>query len=793
MTVEFGNIASISSAEVDSIINAMVHTKKESARRIINVLNSIVDYYLNRNYENEGVCFPIIYIPHSPKWAREVWLKFLILKLSLYYNKDNRDALLNFFNNIVLRTEEDNRRYKSYIVPCRRYVRTVLSKLTDTFLGEDGHKNMIVCVENDVRVARKDQNKYISEFYGEPDDIFTEKNLIINHNLDADRIRFQLREHRNDKNIMIDNLFIFYTNNDMVNSFEKSALDRWNTAFNIGLRNCFIFYFSERPFLLNHIWRKGIALCKRFPMITERDFSHYKHYTTFDESETNYIFDRVNTYEHKFFKDDQLMFTDVLGSLLDESEYRIQERNRFSLCLNPEIQSLYTQYLSEVYSDFEEDNYKLSFDWQSKKVINEISPYINKCLLKAGFYRGNKEIAIVVDKSTDIRIKKAITNLVHNYDPNVKVYYYDYSSLKPTKGKANSINENCVIILQYRPHYTRQIFAKYPNSFDPIPTRKEQYIYDVIQGFIFNDMYEWDRYDYDKILSELMSSSIRRDLYGSYYKPNKPAVRRAIGEKEFSDERGNAKGVIYVRGTFKNGQKFSIPESNFVICEIEGELILSRLSDIKREGLLGSIKKIQVLDDIANELKTFIEKKTIQTDEREKFVRQSLYNQGKITEQERDSGIALWKILLTKKIEQVGLEEAYNTIMEGLKDNERILINQFRRWADYDNTMILPLQKVCQRKLFDYLGFGLTSPYLAIMRSKKLSTINGTRKFNSITTSFLFQTLLVDINDELFEEIKESEINDLLFLRNTDDLDSLIKLLKEKINLKKVNTIKYDE
>lgn len=792
MTIEFEHIANHSSAEVDSIINAMVHTKKESARRFLNVMNSIVDYYISRQSEDDDICFPIIYIPHAPEWAREVWLKFLILKLSLYYNKDNRDVLYklsNSFNNIVLRTEEDNKRYKKYIAPCRKYVRAVLRGLIDKSIGEEGHKNMIVCSDNDIRVSREDQNKYITEFYGDTDDVFTEKNLIMCHNLDADGVRSQLREHRNEGSIHVDNLFIFYTNNDKINSLEESALERWNTAYHIGLKNCFVFYFSDRPFMLNQICRKGIALCKRFPMITEKDFSQYKHYITFDESETNFMFDRVNTYEHQLFQDDQLMFTDVLGSLLDESEYRIQERNRFSLCLNSELQSLYKRYLKDTFSDFDEESYQLSFDWQLDKAIHEINPYLHKCLLIAGYIRGSQEVGIVIDKNTDTKIKKALTNLLHAYNPNVRVHYYDYSSLKTSKGKANNINENCVIVLQYRPHYTRQTFAKYPNSFDPIPTRKGQHIFDVIQGFIFNDMYEWDKYDYEKALFELMTSTVRKDLFGIYNKPIKPTVRRAIGETEFSDERGNTRSIVYVRGTFDNGQKFSVPESDFVICEIEDETIISRLSDIKREGLLGSIKKLQVLEDIANELKTFIAEKTTQTDERERFIRQSLYSQGKITEQERDSGIALWKILLSKKIEQIGLDEAYNAVMDGLKKNERIMINQFKHWADYNNDMILPLQKVCQRKLFDYLGFGLTSPYLSIMRSKKLSTINGTRRFNSITTSFLLQTLLVEINDELFEGIRDSEINDLLLLRNSDDLDSLIYLLKEKIYLRNVITI----
>ena len=126
MTEEFKNIANQSSVEVDSIINAMVHTQKESARRFINVMNSIVDYYMNRKAEEKEICFPIIYMPHAPEWGREVWLKFLILKLSLYYNDDNRELLkrrVASMRNIVLRTKEDEKHMKQYAVPCAKYIR----------------------------------------------------------------------------------------------------------------------------------------------------------------------------------------------------------------------------------------------------------------------------------------------------------------------------------------------------------------------------------------------------------------------------------------------------------------------------------------------------------------------------------------------------------------------------------------------------------------------------------------------------------------------------------------------
>ena len=424
MTEEFKNIANKSSIDVNSIINVMVHTQKESARRFINVMNCIVDYYMNRNAENEIICFPIIFMPHAPIWAREVWLEYLILKLSLYYNVDDRLLLNNFIENnknIVLKTPEDNKFFKNYIHPCRQYIRKTLRELTsnNNYIGEKGHKNIIFCTENDIRGSRKDKNKFITEFYGEIDDVFTENNLIMCHNLDADEVRSQLRGHRQEETVSIDNLFVFYTNNDKVNSLEASALERWNSAYHIGLRNCFVFYFSERPFRLNHLWRKGASLSKRFPMIPEKEFSNYRHFITFDESETNYLFDLKNLYEHKVFPDDQLMFTDLLGSLLGESEYRIQERNRFALCLSPELESIYKKYLKESYGDFDDENYQLSFDWQIGTNAAEVKTVLGESIVSIKDYK--KGIAVVVDKSTSKETKQALTHLFQSFNPDVWV------------------------------------------------------------------------------------------------------------------------------------------------------------------------------------------------------------------------------------------------------------------------------------------------------------------------------------------------------------------------------------
>ncbi len=127
--------------------------------------------------------------------------------------------------------------------------------------------------------------------------------------------------------------------------------------------------------------------------------------------------------------------------------------------------------------------------------------------------------------------------------------------------------------------------------------------------------------------------------------------------------------------------------------------------------------------------------------------------------------------------------------MKGLKESSRIQKNQFCHWADLDSNMILPLQKVCQQKLFEYLGFGLISPYLSIMRSKKAATKNGTRRFNSMMDQFLQDTLLVEVDEDLFDDYKDSDINDLLNLHNVGDLATLQSLLRNEIKMNNVVTI----
>ena len=54
---------------------------------------------------------------------------------------------------------------------------------------------------------------------------------------------------------------------------------------------------------------------------------------------------------------------------------------------------------------------------------------------------------------------------------------------------------------------------------------------------------------------------------------------------------------------------------------------------------------------------------------------------------------------------------------------------------------------------------------------------------------FLQDTLLADVDEDLFDDYKDSEINDLLNLRNVGDLATLQSLLCNEIKMNNVVTI----
>ena len=802
MNEKFKHIIDTPSPVVDAIVDkAMFHTRKEDARRFLYFMDSYICYYLNK--DNNELCFPIIRVPSCPIWAREVFLKYLILRLSIYYNQDSLSNLkpeqslhmmyVDPYDSVKAR---EARKHNTYISKWNSFKRTIATLNKEkNYIGENNHKNLIFCTPNDLMVSRENKNEFIKEFYGEPDDIFTQKNVCICHDMTSKDIRQRIKEEKSE--VYIDNIFVFFTNNDQCKSLRKANIEKLNRSRNTGIKNCFVFDFTDHPYRLAETLNKDKRMSFIYPGYGEKEYQYNDNYTCLTDEETQYIFKpqikESGISQHRHISDNEMWhnnyFIPLIANFTDNAEYWVQERNTFSLCLSENLSATYKQRLKSFTTDTDEHIFDESFEVQktfAEKIKREI-------LTRLDGKDDVDRIALVVDYFTPDQMKSELKNLFEPYITNV----YSYNHLRPMRiGNkhllGNKLKEKYVFVLRYRPHNSKSVFANYPNSFDPFTTNPGQYVIEIIQDYIFIDKFIWDKYDYELEQYKFLNSVYRREIMGGFDKPVKPNsddYPRISGDDDPNEERNtNRQTVAMVDITYENGRPSRIAESEWVIYQTQDDYMgISRLKDLKEDDVINQVIAVQRLDEITDELSRTIIEREREGTEQEKITRNSYYTQGIITLEERDSDTFLWKILLRKKVGQKSQIQVYDEIMATLKESDKVQFNAFLRWIDKSNSMMLPLQKATQKRLMEYLG--LSPAYLQVMRSKKMTEINKTRKNNNMLDSFLADYLLTDIDEDTFEDFKNAPINEILRYERISDLKALVELLNENINLKKVVSI----
>lgn len=798
MNEKFKKIVDEQSRIVDAIIDkAMFHANKDAARRFLRLMDHYICFYLNR--DNGGLCFPIIRIPSRPSWVREVLLKYLIYRIAIYYNGDSLEHLKPT-RQIILEYEDPTDKWKArtarrkndYKRKWEEYKKRISELFNNQleYIGETGHKNLIFCSPGDLTVSRDSKNEFIDEFYGKPDDIFSEKNVCLCHNLKSKDIRQKLKGHKQE--VLIDNIFVLYTNNDKCESLRKMSIEKLNRDCNTGIKNCFIFDFTDHPYRLAETLLRDKKLSFIYPELNERQYQENEYFTVLNDEETKYLFsptiESVGESEHLHIKDYEsghiFYFKPLIGTFTDEAEYWVQERNNFSLCLSDNLMDVYKKRLKGFTTDMDENIYDYSFVVQkmyAKKILDEISDRIDRDQIG--------RIALVVD----YYLPKEMQRLLPTLFPQCSVKVYSYESLKPKRnGKkrllGNSIKEKFVVVFRYRPHNAKSAFARYPNSFDAFTTNPGQYIIEIIQDYVFVDKFLWDKYEYELLEYKYFNSIYRKEALDCIARPQKPEIPQIPGNEDPDEEKpiGRQNGET-LEIQYENGTSARMAESEKVIYQTdEGEIDIARLKDLRGAEILNHVTAIQRLDEITEVLYQAIIEKEKETTDIEKHIRQSCYEKGLISEEERNSDVYLWRIFLKKKIEVYSSDKkVYDEIMEPLNISNRIQYNAFKHWADTENSMMLPLQKATQKRLMEYLG--LSPAYLSVMRSKKMAEKNRTRNNNAMLENFLADYLFINIDEDAFEEFKDSPINEILQCESVGDLQALVDILGEKISLNTIN------
>ncbi len=782
MTEEFKNVCNNESKTFIALVDAIVLPKgidKEQVVRFLSFINSVVDYYLEKPIEDE-VRYPIIYIPASETWAKEVCIKFLILKMSLSYDKNLYHSYEEQLKKPIYFPTNDNRLYENE-QKFRPYIRRVLLNVTKPVRNST---NVVVCGITDFNTAYSN-DPFIKRFYSTKISEINEgeKNLCVLYNEPIIKLKDELKEK-----VEIENIFLFHNNinhKKVFNTYQKSSTGRsdWNKKHK--LKNCFIFRFSTQPYRLNRVISRAKGFCSSF-VRKEISLKHndYPDFISLSSEESDFIFNRESTFKRKVVNLPESEFTledkkDV-ADFFSSTNYNVNDRDLFALCLNDSIKN---EYLNFIAKDNElEVIPEVIFKIQSQiseYVINEVIDFLGK----------DQKVGLVIVETASDSIKTAVQKFFSEYG--IDTVLYNYRDLKyQSETNSNNIKEKKVVVFRYRKHYLNTAFIpKYPNSFDPLYANEEQNVLEIINGLAFLD-YESDKYNYGKYQNAILSSNYRKNVLKDMGKElTPPLINTTSYNNGDDDDNINLTGdytIPTVQIVFTDGSKSSLQVNDLIVYntkDTKDNLNIDLLKNIIDIDGLDDLYAIQKAEELNQVLELFLkEQKNISL--REEIMRENFLKKDLITKNEAKSDIPVWKFLLKRKVEKYGVEQVYS-------DSEvSVSLNTFRdSWCDTEDAQpILPRQRKDQRNLFNYLE--LDNKILGIYRFKLASTKSNTRIKNTSINEFLQTVLFNDLEDEIYNQILSNErICDLLQIESEDDILALKEIAEENIELKQIQEI----
>jgi len=459
-----------------------------------------------------------------------------------------------------------------------------------------------------------------------------------------------------------------------------------------------------------------------------------------------------------------------MNQIFDNIKHNFKIKNILSLSYNDELRKYFSSLISKQIPDFSIEYYNkffslLKYVWKTKIKI-EIENFIEN----------SSSVIFVFPKDIPQIYKNSIVNEFNKKNLNITTCCLDDLKVHSKVEK--------FVVFQYRSANSR--FRLYPNSFDPLPLNNEQESLTIINNLTHGNFLEWDNFWWLRAKNGLLYSKFRKENLG--WEKTKLARPTSLNVKLLIDE-ADEESISYqadrCRVYFLDKTKDFFANER-VICEIENE---RRIVELRNIADLENIS-IQVLSELVEQVKSLISDKIEANSNVENIIRRD--SKYELSENEINSNIELWKILLNRKVSMFGFEKVYNEIFSSEGNSERISLNTFKQWNNLDGTMILPRSRKDQKHLLTYLGFQLGSIYHRIISSKKISSINGSRLLNTQIENILRKALLKAIDFKTFDSLIEenTDIFTLLDINDIGDLKALIDLLE--INLTKVKRIEYD-
>lgn len=794
------------SHEFKALLNILsslnLHTKE--GRKLLCVLNNIIDYYINREVEySDDVKMPIVYFPLCEDWAQMLCEEFVALKMSLLWGKSTRTNILSSYKSkpFIYLPEKVNKKEREACSKHFRFKRDVAKYLTDDILDMPSNANekcffysRTLSDEYNLSLKTKGHYHFIQDVVG--DSFSTEKSLII---LNGDEDEVYKKIEQNDGRFKIPHIFLFLQKNidgrniQLCMKMQRSTIKEYNEDHDAGIHNVIAFLFSQKPYRLQRIYENKHSLVERWQ---REKFAETRDFISFTKAEMDYLFERqepcIDFYELGCeINAEEYQIKNTFDFMIQDIAHEVKLRNELAICFTDQSLSKIKEEILNLNSEVNEEY----TDYFLQLIYNKYKTELTEILYNWIKFH---EIAVVLDYNIDVYYKKQLKFFLQSKCGASSVNFYTFKNFKAHKDGLvflNSIHEQKILVLSMLNHCTGRSWAIYPNSFDQYHLNPGQSVLQINNKIVFDPRYSWYSYRYEEQLRLLLNSNYRvRYVKNGIQLPDKP-IKIGIEPKEDEDEqnvRDRQSGVEQnrVKVSFGPRQHKVLDEYDFVLCKYMDEISICTILDVLRDFEDPTVISIQPLTDFYQPLEDLLDNEERRAGEGELMIR----NNPKycLTDEEKLSSREMWKILLGHRVAQYGEQVVYNDIMKPLLPAERIQFISFKRWLDTSENSVLPRSRRMQKRVIEeYLQ--IEGLYTRMLRHRKLRISTNTEGKNIIFRTFLIHCLLETDMKKAYKELS-NEVLDYLNIGSENDIKIILDLIKDDtINFRLIKSISYDQ
>lgn len=792
------------SHEFKALLNILsslnLHTKE--GRKLLCVLNNIIDYYINREVEySDDVKMPIVYFPLCEDWAQMLCEEFVALKMSLLWGKSTRTNILSSYKSkpFIYLPEKVNKKEREACSKHFRFKRDVAKYLTDDILDMPSNANekcffysRTLSDEYNLSLKTKGHYHFIQDVVG--DSFSTEKSLII---LNGDEDEVYKKIEQNDGRFKIPHIFLFLQKNidgrniQLCMKMQRSTIKEYNEDYDAGIHNVIAFLFSQKPYRLQRIYENKHSLVERWQ---REKFAETRDFISFTKAEMDYLFERqepcIDFYELGCeINAEEYQIKNTFDFMIQDIAHEVKLRNELAICFTDQSLSKIKEEILNLNSEVNEEY----TDYFLQLIHNKYKTELTEILYNWIKFH---EIAVVLDYNIDVYYKKQLKFFLQSKCGASSVNFYTFKNFKAHKDGLvflNSIHEQKILVLSMLNHCTGRSWAIYPNSFDQYHLNPGQSVLQINNKIVFDPRYSWYSYRYEEQLRLLLNSNYRvRYVKNGIQLPDKP-IKIGIEPKEDEQNvRDRQSGVEQnrVKVSFGPRQHKVLDEYDFVLCKYMDEISICTILDVLRDFEDPTVISIQPLTDFYQPLEDLLDNEERRAGEGELMIR----NNPKycLTDEEKLSSREMWKILLGHRVAQYGEQVVYNDIMKPLLPAERIQFISFKRWLDTSENSVLPRSRRMQKRVIEeYLQ--IEGLYTRMLRHRKSRISTNTEGKNIIFRTFLIHCLLETDMKKAYKELS-NEVLDYLNIGSENDIKIILDLIKDgTINFRLIKSISYDQ